>query len=418
MMKILIVTTRFFPYGSATSEVVGNLAEALRDYGCDVHILAMTRFKKDAVYEKWRGISVHKIFAPEMITREQFRNEWKSSPIECIKGISVKTINRILRKTTSYYRTYSIDYSMLRKYQRGICDELNHGFDLCLATLMPIEAVVACFNIPLKNALFGIYQLDPFWNNEDLPLKLQNERFGLETKIVMNSDFCMTTPIIKKTNTLKNEDLASKYVAVEFPCLKEIRNNFRGREQKDNIIHCVFLGTLYRGLRPPEKLVEIISRIRLASIAFDFYGNGQDLIQKSEHYEDSKARVNLFGQVSSSKAEEIRESANVLINIDNTSTTLVPSKIFGYVSTGLPIINCYFSEESHVLEYLRRYPKCLNICLLNSPEENAKKIEEFILSLSGDRLPFNDVKKLYLQNTPDYVARQCLDAIIQCRTNN
>ena len=112
--------------------------------------------------------------------------------------------------------------------------------------------------------------------------------------------------------------------------------------KEDDYIHAVFLGTLYPSLRPPERLVEIISKIRSSSVSFDFYGSGQDLIRQSMDYEAAKSRIKLLGQVTSSKAEEIRDNADVLINIDNTSTVLVPSKVFEYVSTGLPIINCYF----------------------------------------------------------------------------
>ena len=409
-MKILIITTRFFPNGSATSVVVGNLAEALRDLGCDVHIVAMTRFKEDAVRENWRGISVRKVFALELITKEQFRNEWKKSPGACIKGIGIKIANRVLQKISSYCRGYSLDYSLLRKYRNAIGEELKNEYDLCLATLMPIEAVVACDNLQRNGSLFGIYQLDPFWNNDDLPSKLQDERFRLETGIILKSDFCMTTPIINNINSKRNSALANKYISVEFPCLKEIRNNVKPTKE-DDYIHAVFLGTLYPSLRPPERLVEIISKIRSSSVSFDFYGSGQDLIRQSMDYEAAKSRIKLLGQVTSSKAEEIRDNADVLINIDNTSTVLVPSKVFEYVSTGLPIINCYFSKESHVLEYLYKYPRCLNIYLLDKAEENAAKIEEFLAKLSGDRLPFEEIKELYIENTPEYVAGKCLDTI-------
>ena len=406
-MKILIVTTRFFPYGSAISGVVGNLTEAFISLGCEVKIIALTRYKNDAISENWKGASVKKIYAPEIITKEQLKSEFKEFFFRSAIGFLIKAMNKITQKIVPYYSKYSVERSILKRYKKALKKELKNNYDLCISTLMPIEAVIAGTICKKKETAFAIYQLDPYWNNADLPLKKENLRLAYEKRLVMYSDYCMTAPAIFKTNTEKIRKLKKKYVITEFPCLKEVKMNMDNT--KSDKIHCVFLGTLYPELRPPERLLEIISYLKNDAV-FDFYGSGQYLIEESDYYKDLKSKVNLMGQVASDKAEKAREKADILINIDNTSVTLVPSKIFEYVSTGKPIINCYFSEKSLVLDYLKRYPLCLNVCMQSDAKENADKIDDFIKSLNGERIPFSDVKLLYKKNTPEYVAKQFLEA--------
>ena len=219
----------------------------------------------------------------------------------------------------------------------------------------------------------------------------------------------MVTPWIEQKNKMMDAEVSKKYVITELPCLKTVQGELSVTRRNDNI-HCVFLGALYSGLRPPESLISIISELRNNNIVFDFYGNGQQLIEQSSDYERARERINLFGQVSSADANRARAQADILVNIDNTSVELVPSKIFEYVGTGIPIINCYFSKDSQTLKYLERYPLHIDICLYDEPGTNAIRIDNFIRQLDDSRVPLNTVKKLYVKNTPEYVAKQCLEA--------
>lgn len=409
-MKILIVTTRFFPYGSATSSVVGNLAEALHQEGNEVHIAALTRYKEDAISDTWGNICVTKIYSPAMITKEQIRKEIRNNPLRSVNGLVTKTFDKIYQYIKADYKLYSLNRSIISKYRNAIENELKNKYDLCIVTLMPVEAVWVAYNIDFGNTVFVIYQLDPFWNNSDLPKQYNHERFLLEIEMVKKSCFCMTTPLIAEENIIREPELAKKYIKTDFPCLKERKKLKTKSHSSDSIVHCVFLGTLYPTLRPPEKLISIISQLHTEKISFDFYGSGLYLIEQSQDYKKAVSKINIYGQIASDVAEAMMSEADILVNIDNTSTALVPSKIFEYVSTGKPIINCYFSEKSQTLKYLEKYPLCVNVNLNDDTMKSAEKTDQFISNLKGENVPFETIQELYHRNTPVFVARQCLEA--------
>lgn len=405
-MNILIVTTRFFPFGSATSGVVGNFAQALVDLGCKVKIIALTRFKEEDNENYWNGIPVHLEYVPSTITKEQANNEWKTHFLRTLHAISLKVLDKLFQIIHRNYRKYSINYSILKSYKKALGDESLDKYDICIATLMSIEAVLALKMMRNHKIKFGIYQLDPYWNNVELPSKYIEARKQLEYQLVMESDLCMTTPIIEVENTNIFPSIANKYLIVDFPCIK--RPSFEVIDKEDNSIHCVFVGMLYTVIRPPEKVINIIAEIKSHNIFFDFFGDGQNLILQSKIYNNIKERIKLHGVVSSQEAECARIKADILLNIDNTSSALVPSKIFEYISTGKPIINFYFTKDSYTLRYFEKYPLCLNIYLFDQPDENAKLIELFIERNKHKRIDFETIKNIYFKNTPEFVGEQCV----------
>ena len=411
-MKILIVTTRFYPYGSATSGVVGNLADALNKLGHDVEIVALTRYKDDAVCEKWNNVFVQKFYSAALITKEQIKKEFKKYPFRCIHGLLEKIYDKLYCLFNNEYGVCSLKRSMVKKYKRALELSLKDKYDLCIVTLMPIEAVRAAIEFDFEETQLAIYQLDPYWNNADYPPQYTNERFKLESYMVRHCAFCMTTPLIAEENVKQCPDLKDKYIITEFPCLRPI-DCTNIPICKDSVVHCVFLGTLYPELRPPENLVSVISKIANKDVVFDFYGSGQYLVEQSRDYKNAKSKIRLHGQIDSKTAELVRASADILVNIDNTSTALVPSKIFEYISTGKTIINCYFSNKSRTIDYLERYPLCVNICLNDDYLLGADKIDKLLCSYSGEVIPFETVRNMYYKNTPDYVANQVLETFYQ-----
>lgn len=408
-MQILIVTTKFFPYGSATSGVVGNLAQSLVNRGCGVKIIALTRYNKSLKDNYWQGIPVHFEYAPSLITKEQVFKEWRTHFIRTLHGISLRFIDKLLQLLYKKYNHYTISYSQLRAYKASLRKESLNDYDICIATIMPIEALYAAILYKKYFKKIGIYQLDPYWNNDDFPLENSEMRKSFEYSLVMESDLCLTTPIIQKINTKEFPELKEKYLSVEFPCIR--RPICEEIKKIDSRIHCVFVGMLYLEIRPPEKVVDIISALVSQDIIFDFFGDGQNLVTQSRNYEKAKNRILLHGVITSEEAEKERVKADFLVNIDNTSTVLVPSKIFEYISTGKPIINFYFSKESQTLKYLEKYPLCINIYLYDDYKNNAVLIDDFIRNHQDERISFDTIRNIYWENTPECVSEQLINIL-------
>lgn len=416
-MKILFITRRFYPNGDASGAVVGNLCLALKKKGAFVSVIALTPNKDDSEYKNWNGIDVKNIYIPEIKERQQIKKEWKDAHLKYSVTLAKKAYYKIARKTVSLYKNLDIEPTLYKSYKRILENKAYFkGFDICVITMMPHELVLAAvkakFNLP-----FVIYQLDTYWNNDFFNDGNSDKRREFEFDAVDLSAFVLTTPLIYNIDKEYRPDLINKIVPAEFPLITDLSDDIEEIEW-DGKCHCVFVGNLYTKIRPPEKVVHFISVIRNKDIVFDFYGNRQNLIAESPDYSEAEEMIRLWGIVPSYEAEQKRKSADILVNIDNTSVAQVPSKVFEYMCTGKPLINFYFNENSICLEYLKMYPLCLNINL-NTENDNdfKRKFEEFCRQSKGKKVPFEEIKMIFEKCTPEYVAEQFLEAYNRFQNN-
>lgn len=401
----MIITRQYFPHGDATSNVVHNVAKEFLNRGCEVHVLALTSNPDDSIVHEWEGVSVENIYLPCSIDRAQIRKEWKKHLFLTSFAVEQKVYSLVKGKIRKNFRVLTINPLFRDCYKKKILEyQKDTKIDLCIATLMPTEAAVAAIEVCKKETILSIYQLDTYWNNNWLPSEYQNDRKKYEEYLIRNVDYIIATPLIKRSDEVTFPNYREKIISAEFPMIRENKQQIKVTAHSGGKIHCVFLGKLYKGVRPPGLVVEIIKKIENSSIQFDFYGTGQHLISALLSEEKTEEKIYLYGAVPSVEAQEAQEAAHFLVNIDNTTNMQVPSKIFEYMSTGKPIINFYFNEDSPTLSYLRKYPNCINIFLHGELETETKKLESFILSANGTRISFSKVKELFAENTPEYVA--------------
>lgn len=410
-MNILIITHRFFPNGDATSCVIQNFASGLMEKGHRIHVLAVVNQKEYRGSFKKSDVSITNIYRPGFESRKDLIAEIKQLRL----GAIIKTIIKINAWFSNSAFPWNYRYSINSIYYKSIkkvlaCLIKKRKFDVIISTLMPIDAVKAALKTKKNNIPVVIYQLDTYWNNDTLPNKYQKYRMDYEKIINRDCFFNMTTPQIIERNQSANLNVTKKQIAVEFPMVTE-DNYARNYIFEGTNVHSIFCGRLYADIRPPEKIINVLNLVHDENQIFDFYGDGQELITSLKGYKKTNKRIVLHGKVTIDEATEARLKADFLINIDNTCTQQVPSKIFEYISSGKPIINFYFSEESDTLKYLSRYPSVLNINVnYIKPDEAARKVEVFINEFKGQLISFAEIKNEYKKNTPEYVANQFIKA--------
>lgn len=411
-MNILFVTQNYYPNGDATSQIIHNVSKVLISKGYKVDVAALTKDYNIPQRIEKDGVSIITVFTPELDTYKNILRKLLKKPFVYIKAFFLKTYFSAIRRLNIHNKVYDISSSAVRSYKKAVLKAMSwrtEKYDLIVVTLMPHHAVKAVFDLHTYIPV-AIYQLDPFWNNDTLSDKYKKERLEYEKTINKKSLFVLTTPIIYETNRRLDSQAFKKLIPCEFPMIiekwycREIPNDNDG-------IHCVFMGTLYPDIRPPQKIVEIISKIERSNLSFDFYGLNQDLITESAAYTKAKKLISLHGMIQNDEADAKRNKANILINIDNKSIQQVPSKIFEYICTGKPIINFFFNNESHTLEYLKDYPMVLNVNVIDTPSDKAAKlVEEFVITSNGKQVSWDYICKKYYKNTPEYVAGQMLEA--------
>jgi glycosyltransferase involved in cell wall biosynthesis len=130
-------------------------------------------------------------------------------------------------------------------------------------------------------------------------------------------------------------------------------------------IRMVFLGTLYRGLREPDFLLELFAAARDGEqppLELHFYGETGAGAQAFERYrERCRGRLFVHGVVSREQALAATREADVLVNLGNQTSFQLPSKVVEYAAAGKPVVNIAPHREDSSIEFFQAYPLALNI---------------------------------------------------------
>lgn len=159
----------------------------------------------------------------------------------------------------------------------------------------------------------------------------------------------------------------------------------------------VFTGSLYKEIRNPAYLLELLSSVfeKTSETEAHFYGRLNNCTDLFEFYLQ-KYPNNLFvhGLVTRKTAADALANADVLINIANKTRHQLPSKLVDYMASGKPILNIISIEDDNSLLFLRSYPATATF-MENSEgvkKGDVEKICEFIEN--SKTLPYQTTETL------------------------
>ena len=169
-------------------------------------------------------------------------------------------------------------------------------------------------------------------------------------------------------------------------------------------IHVAFAGNLIANVRDPSLLFELLDKIALrigCKIYFDFYGKCDQHIEKMIYTKEHNFVFVDHGWVSEQELYDKLYNADILANIGNNST-LIPSKLFVYLSYGKPILHQCIIEEDACLYYLKQYK---NACIVKEGDDRDDsallRVENFIKKSSS---AFVDTEVLFESCTPKFTS--------------
>ncbi len=399
-MNIMVVCDEYYPNPSAASLCVKRVVSHLQYCGATIDVLNITSKPSMRSEEQIDHSCLYNITNWYAIDLKQWKNK-RNSRLKTASLLFYKGLGKIYR------------YPIKRGISRNIIACLNKVGDKYDC----IIAVVANFNNAYAAVRYGnktnkpviIYQVDPIATNyclKQYKKKLQK----LEKYLYDGAKYVFTTPIIKEEQEKLGRVDLNKFIPVEFPnvvnlCAAPIN---RANEQ----IVCTFCGNIYGGIRDARYTLELFSKLPPNSnVVLHFIGAGQqDLL---EEYEAGALRGRLIRKGTLSKEESVQcmQQSDFLINIGNVVTNQVPSKIFDYISTGLPIINICVNADCPTIPYLTKYGLALNVIQSdngNIPQDQIKLLQEFLTTAQGKRLEYKEIHEKFLTCTPEYVAKLML----------
>ena len=228
------------------------------------------------------------------------------------------------------------------------------------------------------------YSTDPLAYSEVNPI----ERWKLQTAIHIEHDvytlcdFCITTEEMVK-NIVEDYQISSeKVLGLPFLLLDKPLKLASQKKERPLI---VYAGYLYYEIRNPRTMLEVFSRIKDVDLHLHVTGDRhirQMLTQKFPN------NIVIDGLISRDKYLEKISEANVLINMCNTVKLQAPSKLTELVSTGKPIINFYYNQDSGY-RMIEKYPLGINIPNGMDYDEAAAKVATFIKENNGKMIPFD-----------------------------
>ena len=397
--NILLVTDRLYPNMSANSEIVYRIAKTLKyDYNCDITILG---------------------YHPDIVIDKTLKDDYRTLELKIdslYKRIKIRCKNKLSR--IIYYLTHFISckylyYLKISKksyrifdYKITIAEALKKDkYDCIIVFGTPFESATALCEIK-SNIPFIIYKLDPW--SQLFYLRDKKGILEIEKKCDAKANAIITTDIIKKESLLYSDaNVSAKIIPLEFPNL--IRYEKNGAEMfSHDCINCVFCGSLYKTIRNPQYAVKLFKNLGI-NIVFHIFGRLKEGLILDD---DVNNQIIYHGYFPSDEALSFMQSADILVNIGNTEMNLLPSKILTYISLGKPILNIIKNPECPTLKYTKKYPLALNVLETEEVlQEDIDKVTSFILDNKGKEIPFEQIKELYRECTPEYVGDRVYEII-------
>lgn len=315
------------------------------------------------------------------------------------------------------FKSHSIrkaNISLYYKYLKKVNSEKK--IDTIIPVSLGFESVVASYKFRKKNNEVKMipYLFDPFTFNASLhkrpffyKMRTKNH-LELEQKIFSLSNKIFILPQLEQIMKTSFANFYSKVILTEHPLLeKSNASPIKGMFEDNKKIKIVYTGTLYQSIRNPEYLLTVYQLIEDADMSSQLHmftaGNCDNILNYFKGY--LKESLILHGTVSLLEAQSAMHNADILINLGNTVTYQIPSKIFEYIATGKPIIHFYSHKEDKVIEILESYP--LALCLESDPaqlRENSKKFLDFCMVNAGGILNYDQIEKKYFSALPTTTA--------------
>ena len=288
---------------------------------------------------------------------------------------------------------------------RALDQEKN--YDLIIGVAYPVTAALACS----KEENFALYELDPIANNlevhQGVKRLMRHRSVQLEKALCRRARFVLHLRCDEAFYSRGEFDaFRDKFVWTDIPMLTPDRAVPAAPAEKGRAVTFLYAGNLMRSFRSPAPLIALLDEYaKTAPVRCDVYSRGDCEQMLAEAAQ--RGAICPHGFVDAETLSRALAETDVLVSIGNKASgqsTPVPSKIFEYMSYGMPILHFYAGKNDLVPSYLARYPLGLVIDPADDAAENAEKLRAFVADAVGRRVDFDTLKTLFPENTPEHTA--------------
>lgn len=178
------------------------------------------------------------------------------------------------------------------------------------------------------------------------------------------------------------------------PLLRKHQQKHIKKEKKTDKKIVIYAGSVYEDIRNPRYIIQAFRYVKSAKLIMYVPDPGTWL------NEYLNPNVILHEGISHEEIVRIMDDADALLNIGNSNSLFIPSKIIEYLNMEKPIISTYRVDDDTCLPYIERYPAGLSIDeRFEDIKSAARKIDSFLMETEVD-ISFEKITELFYINTP------------------
>lgn len=407
-MHIVFIVGSYYPYYSAVSKCVANVAEVLSK-NHEITIICEKTNLTQSETEIFNDQQILRIVTKDKIKIESLNNSLKEhgSLKKNLIGLMTKIIK--IKKTIKFILSkVSIKKELVDAYLSKLID-LNQDIDIIIPASMPFESVVAASiykkNINKKTMLLP-YLFDKFTDSKTLHRCALNRIIKRKTHILYEKEILEQADKVLAMHTLE------KFYKSECPSLKNIvylehplliSNDYKGNKNSA-YIKIAYVGSFIKKYVEPDYLLRTfyLSKIK-GQLSFYIMGNCSRIINK--YVELDPERISNFGKVDKETATIKIMENDILISVAEKSGQQLSSKIFDYISMGKPIVHFYCFDDDVNKKILERYPMVLFIKEdKNLLLQNIVAFEKFCNEYSDKTVSWDIISRIYPEAMPVFTA--------------
>lgn len=410
--RILVLAYEFFPTENANTRIIQNVCEILAEQ----YVLTAVTIRKPGT-KAWEAQGNLQILRVP---------EYSFHKAQCTGPVTPGIFARMVSEKVQAKRKHDDTRMVERLYEHEARKAVRVAeYDAVISFSGPfLTHAVASRMVRGQGVPWIPVYVDPYFSNGIFdPARREERKKQEESLMEPASKILMTYPTDR--DYLQNKvAFADKITGIGMPgvvALAPLGTDPDGASAPEESVpsgacphrrtRCCFFGSLYKGIRDPRAAVKLFTAAGDEVEAL-FAGPVSGADQAEFFPEGGNCRH--IGSLAGDELAAAYEEADVLVNIGNTVMNQMPSKIFEYISTGKPIINIYKSPECPTLKYLTKYPAALNIAEADidaDPEGSGERVRDFCREQKGNRVPSEEVLRIFRENTFAYFAEKLSELI-------
>ena len=399
MKKILIITSS---YGENSSIPCGKDMYTLVQFMSKdpkVNITVLTALCEDKDLLESCNIKINKLSTNKQ-WREKLTSDFYSSKSFVDKlqlRFKLRQLNH--RMERDYFAGDAINYDNLYMW---LCEQKNDKYDLIISVSYPFYIQKQAHIIQKKMNIkrWIMYLLDPYADNIHDYKDTRRKRIREEKKLFKS---CTNIFAVEELITKRRYSPINRFVnKIDYIPTHLLANNTEYSNVRDTKkVHFVYAGTFYKDIRNPEKLLQIFTCLPDNYILSLYSAGCDDIIDK--YKEVLGERLNANGFVSGDAYKRIIQNADILVDVGNTVSNQVPSKILDYCSYGKPILHFVNCAEEVVSQRFSQYPFFLNADYNGDNANICSMIIGFSEKSVGKKVDYSLLRSCFGECTVEYI---------------